>query len=60
MTVSSADAFVLFGATVDLALEKIFPALQTMARCGNLDIPVIGMGLRGLDAGQPGTERRRR
>ncbi len=31
-----ADAFVFFGATGDLAHKKIFPALQTLARRGDL------------------------
>lgn len=39
-----ADAFVFFGATGDLAYKKIFPALQSMARRGKLDFPVIGIG----------------
>lgn len=37
------DALVLFGATGDLAYQQIFPALQAMARRGNLNIPVIGV-----------------
>ncbi len=37
------DAFVFFGATGDLAYKKIFPALQAMARCGSLDVPVVGV-----------------
>ena len=37
------DAFVFFGATGDLAYKKIFPALQAMARCGSLTVPVIGV-----------------
>src|SRR5688572_24791003 len=36
-----ADALVFFGATGDLAHKKIFPALQSLAKRGNLDIPVI-------------------
>ena len=39
----SSDALVLFGATGDLAYQQIFPALQAMARRGNLNIPVIGV-----------------
>ena len=39
----TADAFVFFGATGDLAYKKIFPALHAMVRRGNLDAPVIGM-----------------
>ena len=35
------DAFVLFGATGDLAHKKIFPALYSMVRRGRLDAPVV-------------------
>src|SRR5262245_55023481 len=38
-----ADALVFFGATGDLAFQKIFPALQALTRRGHLDIPVIGV-----------------
>ena len=37
------DALVFFGATGDLAYKKIFPALQAMARRGQLTFPVIGV-----------------
>jgi len=37
------DALVFFGATGDLAFKKIFPALYTMTRAGQLDMPVIGV-----------------
>ncbi|MBV6273622.1 glucose-6-phosphate dehydrogenase [Alcaligenaceae bacterium CGII-47] len=37
------DAFVFFGASGNLAYEKIFPALQALARRGRLEIPVIGV-----------------
>src|SRR5215813_14010017 len=37
------DALVFFGATGDLAFKKIFPALQAMAKRGNLQVPVIGV-----------------
>jgi len=37
------DALVFFGATGDLAYKQIFPALQAMAACGELDLPVIGV-----------------
>jgi len=37
------DAFVLFGASGDLAYKQIFPALQAMVRHGNLDMPVVGV-----------------
>ena len=36
-----ADALILFGATGDLAFKKIFPALQSMAQLGQLDMPVV-------------------
>ncbi len=38
-----ADALVFFGATGDLAYKKIFPALQSIARRGKMDFPVIGV-----------------
>ena len=38
-----ADTLVLFGATGDLARKKIFPALQSMAKLGTLDQPVIAV-----------------
>jgi glucose-6-phosphate 1-dehydrogenase len=41
------DALVFFGATGDLAYKKIFPALQAMARRGQLDMPVIGVAKSG-------------
>ena len=41
------DAFVLFGATGDLAYKKIFPALQALARRGKLDGPVVGVARSG-------------
>jgi glucose-6-phosphate 1-dehydrogenase len=37
------DALVFFGATGDLAYKKIFPALQSMAARGVLNMPVIGV-----------------
>ena len=43
MTASHSDAFVFFGASGNLAYEKIFPALQAMAKRGRLDLPVIGV-----------------
>ncbi len=42
-----ADALVFFGATGDLAYKKIFPALQALAKRGNLEIPVIGVAKAG-------------
>jgi glucose-6-phosphate 1-dehydrogenase len=47
MAVSNSDTFVFFGATGDLAFKQIFPALQAMARRGDLDIPVIGVARDG-------------
>jgi glucose-6-phosphate 1-dehydrogenase len=41
------DALVFFGATGDLAYKKIFPALQAMARKGQLDFPVVGVAKSG-------------
>src|SRR6478736_9080212 len=41
------DAFVLFGATGDLAYKQIFPALQALIRHGQLDMPIIGMARAG-------------
>ncbi|MHB8838237.1 MAG: glucose-6-phosphate dehydrogenase, partial [Gemmatimonadaceae bacterium] len=41
------DAFVLFGATGDLAYKKIFPALQSMIRRGHLDVAIIGVAKAG-------------
>ncbi|HEY4278472.1 MAG TPA: glucose-6-phosphate dehydrogenase [Conexibacter sp.] len=41
------DALVFFGATGDLAYKQIFPALQSMIRHGNLDVPIIGVAKAG-------------
>jgi glucose-6-phosphate 1-dehydrogenase len=41
------DTLVFFGATGDLAYKKIFPALQAMAKRGDLDVPVIGVAKAG-------------
>lgn len=43
MVKPKSDAFVLFGATGDLAHKKTFSTLYSMARRGNLDVPVIGV-----------------
>src|SRR6185295_18793331 len=43
MALERSDALVFFGATGDLAYKKIFPALQSMMRRGELDVPVIGV-----------------
>jgi glucose-6-phosphate 1-dehydrogenase len=37
----SADAFVFFGATGDLAYKQVFPALQSLIKHGQLDLPII-------------------
>src|SRR5262249_14728316 len=47
-----ADALVFFGATGDLAHKKIFPALQGLARHGNLDLPVVGVAKAGWSLDQ--------
>jgi glucose-6-phosphate 1-dehydrogenase len=41
------DALVFFGATGDLAYKKIFPALQRLAKRGELEMPVIGVAKSG-------------
>src|SRR3954469_19561246 len=41
------DALVFFGATGDLAYKKIFPALQRLAKRGELEKPVIGVAKSG-------------
>lgn len=38
-----ADAFVLFGASGDLARKKLLPALYELTREGRLEIPVVGV-----------------
>lgn len=43
MTAALSDAFVFFGATGDLAFKQIFPALQALARHGELEMPIIGV-----------------
>ncbi len=47
MSEPQSDALVFFGATGDLAYKKIFPALQSMVRCGHLNVPVIGVAKAG-------------
>jgi len=47
MTERRADALVLFGATGDLMHRKIYPALQALARRGDLDVPIIGIARAG-------------
>ncbi len=46
------DALVFFGATGDLAYKKIFPALQSMAKRGQLTFPVIGVAKSGWNLEQ--------
>jgi glucose-6-phosphate 1-dehydrogenase len=38
-----ADAFILFGASGDLAHKKLLPALYELTREGRLEVPVIGV-----------------
>ncbi|MGY0611784.1 glucose-6-phosphate dehydrogenase [Luteimonas sp. A501] len=49
---SVSDAFVLFGATGDLAYKKIFPALQALVARGRFDMPVIGVARAGWTVDQ--------
>jgi glucose-6-phosphate 1-dehydrogenase len=41
------DAFVLFGATGDLAYKKIFPAVHSMVKRGSPGFPIIGVSRGG-------------
>lgn len=43
MQPAHSDALVFFGASGDLAYKKIFPALQSMAARGHLNVPVVGV-----------------
>jgi glucose-6-phosphate 1-dehydrogenase len=43
MSNQRSDVLVLFGATGDLAYQKIFPALYSMVKHGSLNEPVIGI-----------------
>ncbi len=52
MTESASDALVFFGATGDLAHKKIFPALQSLAKHGKLNFPVIGVAKSGWNLEQ--------
>ncbi len=47
MSAISSDALVFFGATGDLAYKQIFPALQRLAKRGELNMPVIGVAKSG-------------
>src|SRR5262245_14605032 len=46
------DALVFFGPSGDLAYKKIFPALQSLARRGRLNVPVIGVARSGWSRDQ--------
>jgi glucose-6-phosphate 1-dehydrogenase len=52
MTPRQSDALVFFGATGDLAYKKIFPALQALAKRGELAVPVIGVAKAGWNLDQ--------
>src|SRR5436305_758641 len=52
MSAIISDALVFFGATGDLAYKKIFPALQSMAKRGHLNVPVIGVAKAGWNLDQ--------
>lgn len=43
MNKTTSDALVFFGATGDLADKMIFPALQRLAKRGELNMPIIGV-----------------
>lgn len=47
MSEQLSDAFVLFGATGDLAFKKIFPALHWMIKRGNPGFPIVGVSRGG-------------
>ena len=47
MSAIASDALVFFGATGDLAYKQIFPALQRLAKRGELNMPVIGVAKSG-------------
>jgi len=49
MSSDTADAFVLFGASGDLAKKKLFPSLYRLAQSGRLDVPVVGVALDDWD-----------
>ena len=50
--VGTADAFVFFGATGDLAHKMIFPALYQMVKRRALAVPVIGVASSGWEVAQ--------
>lgn len=45
---TTADALILFGATGDLTRKRLVPALYELSEDGLLDVPVIGVGRRGI------------
>lgn len=47
MSQITSDALVFFGATGDLAHKMIFPALQRLAKRGELNMPVVGVAKSG-------------
>jgi glucose-6-phosphate 1-dehydrogenase len=49
---SHSDALIFFGATGDLAHEKIFPSPQAMLKRRHLDVPVIGVAKSGWNLDQ--------
>jgi glucose-6-phosphate 1-dehydrogenase len=52
MPAEHSDALVFFGATGDLALKQIFPALHSMIRHGHLDVPIIAVAKAGWNLEQ--------
>src|ERR1700741_363371 len=52
MTGSPSDALVFFGATGDLAYQKIFPSLEAMVKRGPLNVPVVGVAKAGWSLDQ--------
>jgi glucose-6-phosphate 1-dehydrogenase len=46
------DAFVLFGATGDLAHKKTFASLQSLVKRGHLNVPVVGVAKSGMNLEQ--------
>jgi glucose-6-phosphate 1-dehydrogenase len=52
MNVPHSDGLVFFGATGDLAYNKIFPSLQAMIKRGHLSVPVLGVVKTGCNVNQ--------
>ncbi len=50
--VGKADALCWFGATGDLGYKMTIPALYSMARHGNLDVPIVGVARSGIGLGE--------